>query len=519
MSTPRTWSPYQTAFFDWIEHGTGSAVLVAVAGAGKTTVLVEGSRRMRGSIASAMYNKSAATEFQGRLAEAGISNNQHRAGTFHSFGYSACRQVYKKARLDERAKTDRLLDQIKVPREFHSVCARLVSLAKQGAVGLLQPEADDATWWGIVRHHDLDGDLEDPAAMTWCIGWAREMLAAGRALCHELIDFDDMIYMPVVSKAMRVWANDWLLVDEAQDTNPARRCLARKMLRPGGRAVFVGDPHQAIYGFTGADNDSLDLIRREFGCAELPLTISYRCPRAVVAEAQQLVAHIESHPEAPEGAVRGCTLEDLLPRDAIQTYSDGVTPRAGEKLPPVEKLTQDDAVLCRCTKPLVKLAFRLIRAGIACHVEGREIGQGLLRLATRWKSIRSIDLLREKLTDYLEQETAKLMAKKQEAQAAALADRVETLLALMEGCPDLACVERKVTDLFRDGEPTLTLSTVHKSKGREWNKVFILGRSTYMPSKWARQDWQRDQERNLEYVAVTRAKGELINVAVPGEDK
>lgn len=514
MSTPRTWSPYQQNFFDWIRAGTGSCVLVAVAGSGKTTVLVEGSRHMRGSIASAMYNKSAATEFQGRLAEAGIGNNEHRAGTFHSHGFSALRRVYPRAKLDERAKTALLLDTCKVPKEFHSFCAKLVSLAKQGAVGLLQPEADDATWWGIIRHHDLDGDLEDPAAARWCIGWARDMLERGRAACPELIDFDDMIYMPVVMKTMRVWQNDWLLVDEAQDTNPARRCLARKMLRPGGRAVFVGDPCQAIYGFTGADNDSLDLIRSEFGCAELPLTISYRCPRAVVADAQRLVPHIEASPEAAEGAVHECFLEDLLP-----TVQPGeVSGNRAITIPPVERLTADDAILCRNTKPLVKLAFKLIRAGTACHVEGREIGAGLLRLATRWKSVRTMDRLREKLTGYLEQETAKLMAKGQEAQAGALADRVETLLVIMDGCPDLACVEKKIGDLFRDGEPTLTLSTIHKSKGREWGRVFILGRSTYMPSKWARQDWQRDQERNLEYVAVTRSKGELINVVVPVGD-
>jgi very-short-patch-repair endonuclease len=817
MTTPHTWSPYQQRYFDWIREGSGSALLIAVAGAGKTTVLVEGSRHMTGSVASAMYNKSAATEFQARLQVAEIGGNQHRAGTFHSFGYAACRQVYKKARLDERAKTDRLLDEVKVPREYGALCTKMVSLAKQAAVGLLQPEADDATWWGIVRHHDLDSDLEDPAAMKWCIGWAREMLVASRNMCHELIDFDDMIYMPVVNKSMRVWQNDWLLVDECflpdtpvltgkrgewktigeivetgytgsvltwcprrgvvlgrvtghkkirrnkrmvqircvqrhkgwgqltrkvrlgtpivvctedhlvktaagwtkagelqpgetvylettqgrigayqtkhmigargkqtlsqlhldnkkgqgnksgtrknfisimggngrgptsselllqkklaeagleteigrtvplggrsqgypthykldlcvpgrmigievdgashrgrrdqdakkdkkltamgwsvirltneqvaqmtpsqllqeitpgclveaeilsveeyttqeqyvydievdgtncyfahgllvhncQDTNPARRCLARKMLKPGGRAVFVGDPCQAIYGFTGADNDSLDVIRREFGCTELPLTISYRCPRAVVREAKRLVSHIEVDLAAPEGKVRSCQLSDLLPGERSGALDVHV--------PPVERLTADDAVLCRVTKPLVKLAFRLIRAGIACHVEGREIGTGLLKLATRWKSVKTMDKLRERLQDYLETETAKMMVKKQESQAAALADRVETLLALMEGCPNLACVEKKIADLFKDGEPTLTLSTVHKAKGREWGRVYILGRGVHMPSKWARQDWQQDQERNLEYVAVTRAKSELIDVVMPAE--
>jgi ATP-dependent exoDNAse (exonuclease V) beta subunit len=61
----------------------------------------------------------------------------------------------------------------------------------------------------------------------------------------------------------------------------------------------------------------------------------------------------------------------------------------------------------------------------------------------------------------------------------------------------------------------VTLSTIHKAKGREWPKVFLLGRNRYMPSKYATQDWQLDQEKNLIYVAVTRAQEELIEVRVP----
>jgi superfamily I DNA/RNA helicase len=69
----------------------------------------------------------------------------------------------------------------------------------------------------------------------------------------------------------------------------------------------------------------------------------------------------------------------------------------------------------------------------------------------------------------------------------------------------------------KDGEvpPVLTLSTVHKSKGREWKRVYILGRSKYMPSPYAKKAWQQIQEVNLEYVAITRAMSELIDVPAP----
>jgi superfamily I DNA/RNA helicase len=525
VSAPiRTWSPYQQAYFRWVKEGTGSAVVIAVAGAGKTTVLVEGSRHMAGSVATAMYNKSVAVEFQGRLAEAGIGNNAHRAGTFHSFGNSALRRVYKDTKLDDK-KSSILAQQLKVPEHLVPFSTKLVSLAKNAAVGLYNHAADESAWWAIVSHHDLDSDLENPERdAKEGIQYAIDLLAKSNQVAPDMIDFDDMIYLPVVMRNMRVWQNDWLQVDEAQDTNPARRALARKMLRPGGRAVFVGDPAQAIYGFTGADNDSLDQIRRDFGAVELPLTISYRCPRAVVREAQQLVKHIEASPLAAEGVVRSCQQADLLPTKTTEEEwleTEGVSHLIpiGTIKPPVEALGPADAILCRKTAPLVSLAFALIRAGTPCHVEGREIGAGLIALTKRWKGIRTATALRDKLAEYRERETAKLMAKGAETRAEALADRVECLLVLSEGCDTVQCIQDKVERLFADGAPTLTLSTVHKSKGREWERVFVLGRHQFMPSPWARQDWQQDQERNLIYVAVTRSKSALTYVTAKVEAK
>jgi DNA helicase II / ATP-dependent DNA helicase PcrA len=181
-------------------------------------------------------------------------------------------------------------------------------------------------------------------------------------------------------------------------------------------------------------------------------------------------------------------------------------------------LTSRDAILCRLTAPLIKTAFKLIKNGIGCHVEGRDIGAGLLKLIGRWKRVRSIEALRSRLEDHVEREVEKLTAKGQETKAEAVQDRVDTLFALMDGCQTLAELTDKIEALFSNSEDghqnTLTLSTVHKSKGREWNRVFVLGFQKYMPSKFARQAWQIEQEQNLIYVAFTRAKAELILVDV-----
>jgi superfamily I DNA/RNA helicase len=70
-----------------------------------------------------------------------------------------------------------------------------------------------------------------------------------------------------------------------------------------------------------------------------------------------------------------------------------------------------------------------------------------------------------------------------------------------------------INEIFaNDVSGILVLSTIHKSKGREWNTVFWLDRAGTCPSKYARQAWQQEQEINLQYVAATRAKRSLVDL-------
>ena len=82
----------------------------------------------------------------------------------------------------------------------------------------------------------------------------------------------------------------------------------------------------------------------------------------------------------------------------------------------------------------------------------------------------------------------------------------------------------KVNGLFQDtpeGEPakTVTLLTGHRSKGLEYTRVFAWGVRKFIPSKFAKKEWQLIQEDNLEYVIYTRAIMTLINVAVKEESQ
>ena len=501
-------SPQQQAVFDWVRRERGNAFIEAVAGAGKTTTLLEvcklltprseASRKYH-SVAYAAYNRKIANEVKAKLAAMkakGIDVGYVEPGTFHSFGFKAWTRVYRDCKVaEDDEKSAMMAVELKVPEELQTFVDHLISLAKNDACMKDWQPQDRARWHRLIEHHDLAEDLENPEQVDTGVDFAIKGIRWHRDKAPVLIDFDDMIWLPIVTD-IRVWQHNAVLVDEAQDTNAARRHMARRMCHPTwGRLIFVGDRHQAIYGFTGADNDSIDKIVQEFRCKELPLTVTYRCPQLVVQKAQQYVSHIEAHPSAPAGTVSHMTAKDFLGS--------------------VKGLLPTDAILCRKTAPIVSLAFQLLRKGVACHVEGRDIGKGLIALATRWKT-NDIDRLRERLERWRDRQVKKLQAKGKGTQAEQVADRVECLLVLAEGCHDVECVTLKIKQMFADttgdDKPTLTLCTAHRAKGMEWQRVFILGFNEYMPSKYARQPWQLEQETNLIYVAITRSQDQLFTV-------
>ena len=517
-------STQQSAVVDWVRNGKGSAFVEAVAGSGKTTTLIQLLAATRGSVAFAVYNKPVAEEIKAKIAkyiEKGLIPadlaRRLRVGTFHSFGFGAIIRVYPKVVVsDSRKKLASENKEIAVEnflsfkfmadddewvQSMFPFVHKLVGFAKQRARGVYGATSDRSKWYEIVDHFDLAHEIRSPELIEFGVEMAIAALDEHVRLAPTLVDFDDMVYIPVVT-GMKMWENDWFLGDEAQDTNPARRALARKMLRRDGRSVWVGDRHQAIYGFTGADSDAIDQIVTQFNCCSLPLTVTYRCPKSVVAEAQTVVSHIEAAPSAPEGEVIRTSYETFMSK-----YVDSSKPT--------------DGILCRNTAPLVATAFSLIKRGVPCFVEGRDIGKSLLTLANRF-SARSVDKLREKLEGYAERETQKLIAKGKETQAASLQDRVDTLLVVLSECKRPTELPQKVYNLFADtvsetGVKTVrkmvTLATVHRSKGREWPRVFVLGRDVYMPSRWARQAWQLEQESNLIYVAYTRTMETLVLIS------
>jgi len=328
----------------------------------------------------------------------------------------------------------------------------------------------------------------------------------------------------------------------------------------------------SIYGFRGAHTGSMDELERRFQCRTLPLSVSYRCPQAVVLKAREWVAHIEWAEGAQDGYVgelgtdwRGQSSVSTAPvvgERCVKCQCEYTEHRkelcldcpcgcrceyAGSvsKWKELKDFSPGDAILCRLTRPLVAVAFELVRNRIACRVLGRDIGAGLVALVRRVCKVARIreetglGAFCEALAEYSAAQKLKLIQKKKWAEAGRLDDQIQTVLVFMDsrevrgdGNTGLTSgsdtrrgvvAEATVADLiaeiealFEDNGGTrrgVTLSTIHKFKGLEADRVFVLSGES-CEWRWARQDWEHVQEGNLRYVACTRAKRELRYVTL-----
>lgn len=200
---------------------------------------------------------------------------------------------------------------------------------------------------------------------------------------------------------------------------------------------------------------------------------------------------IHSHPSAPDGIV-------LRP----DRYTESL-------------FTPGSVVLCRNTAPLIGFAFSLLQRDIPCKVLGRDIGAQLAGIV---KQMRTGDLsdLQVRLAEWRTRELDR--AEREDRSPEHILDQFQCIMFFISGLDHdsqtVASLLAKIDLMFSDSGPTtgVTLSTVHRSKGLEYPTVFILDMGKYMPSRFATQPWQLRQERNLCYVAITRAMEKLVYI-------
>ena len=477
-----------------------NVLVQAVAGSGKTTTLLECLRLCEGKVIFLAFNASIRDELTDRVERLGLRNVEVR--TINGLGYAAYadwRGGYANAVVDDKGAKVEAAVRAVVPDSdgwLRPLVGKMVSYAK--AAGLI-PEGVPGTraglvadtekvWADMVAHQDTE--VPDSVPFVVLVEYARAALRVGlRNL--SVVDFDDQIYMTSAYDCP-VSGFDWVFVDETQDLNCLQQEVVARAVR--GNVVAVGDVNQSIYGFRGADPEAMANMVKRFGMTEMPLHVTYRCDRAIVAAAQQWVPHLTARPEAGEGVV------DL----------DGVSLDKA-----VAAMRSGDMVVSRYNASLAKAANALLRARIPCKIKGKDIGAGLMALIRKMRATTVADLVK-RLSAFRASEVAKFMAADKGSMAVAVADKVDTLLVFCEGTETIAEVEAALKGMFvkkTDAKSVVTLSSIHKAKGLEADRVWALNFGAI--PKFAKQDWQIQQERNLLYVAVTRARHQFVNVLVP----
>jgi len=448
--------------------------VLAGAGAGKTRVLtLRVARRVHDASALAdrvlvcTFSRKAADEIGSRLWALEVT--PIRSGTFHRLALSLLHQhhVDRGGRTVALAADRRRLlaevldeeDQDEKPRPGRELSAALVD----GEIGwakarLIPPERYEQE----ARAEKRRGSASAVASL-----YGRyEALRARRGL----LDLDDLLLRAAdvlesdepFAKAVR-WRYRHVFIDEMQDVNPAQFRLLRLLCSDEGDLFTVGDPHQAVYGWNGADPSLLaDLPSLMPGTRVLRLDDNHRSSPQIVRTAAAVLEKSGGIPQSrrPDGPVPQVRAHDDEEAEADWVASQvWLSHRPGRRWEHI-------AVLARTNAQLRLVGSALERQRIPWRHAGRDLGP-------------ASDIDRE---EGLAPTGAGLLHE----------DRPPTLTP-----PD-------------GGGDAVVLSTFHRAKGLQWPAVFVVGLSTaFVPLPAARTAPARAEERRLLYVALTRAEDEL----------
>lgn len=492
----KKWSKYQLAIFDFFKNSTDSVVINASAGSGKTTTMAECAKmasRQGDKSLFCCFNKSIATELQSKMY--GVRNVFCK--TLHSHGWSAIMKTFADQRpsVDNRkwskyidsnfsALSNMTFDNNQQMYSYKRTLADLLDLCR---INLIKNGNTDAIL-DLALHHGLDIIGDEVAVVN-------ELLN----LCYEIpkrdmvFDYTDMIVLPNVVKSIKRNLDNYnvVFVDECQDLNKAQQSLVINSIERGGRFFAVGDRNQAINGFCGADAKSFDTLV-DIAKHELPLSKCYRCGKDIVKLAQTIVPSIEYNETAIDGII--------------------------EHVADLSNVRMGDMIICRKSAPLVGLCLKMISNGISAKVKGTDLAESLKKLIDKMKA-KDIYELYEKLDN----EKSKMIAHVEKLgfktpnnapSVMAFQDKIDCIRVVADTCLSIDDIKAKLDTIFTDyrNGRFICLSTIHKAKGLESDRVHIIVPNKLPLIYRGQQEWEYEQEMNLKYVAITRAKKELYFV-------
>lgn len=471
------WSDYQKELFRSIAKYDGHIIVEALAGAAKTSSIVEGFKYVpkgKNSLVLA-FNKIIQEELRSR-APSYIRDIM----TFHSLGFRAIKQRFGNVELDDYKVINLVKDQLGKDTDFDLITniRDTVAFCKYGLVDI--PDQID----NLIDRFGIDTCEMDRELFI-------KTVIKTLGLCKlqtNKIDFNDMCWMWYIYN-LPLGQYDLCFIDERQDLNKSQLLMARKATKTnGGRIIAVGDENQACYSWRYADTSIIDDLKRQDNCKVLPLPISYRCPKAIIALCKNWVPDIVCPDTAIEGEINDISINELY-----------------------DKAKPGCFILSRTNAPMIKIAMSLIRRGIKANIRGRDIGKQLSYLIKKSKK-KQIPAFLKWLDRWKEDEVSKL--KEKNINTENVLDRHECLVNICDECSSLEEVIKKIDELFNDTDEKniIILSTTHRAKGLERDDVFVL--------RWTYRLWldntdiieKPNEEMNLAYISISRCRKRLFIV-------
>jgi superfamily I DNA/RNA helicase len=382
----------------------------------------------------------------------------------------------------------------------------------------------------------------------------------------QMRDFDDDLWYSAIHAEELSWPKyDVVLADEVQDFNAAQKIMLKKLTENGAKIVAVGDPNQAIYRFRGADNGAFAGISEMLTDAsedkdvEQPLTRNFRSRQAIIDMTNKEgedTGHVSN-------LIKGRPFSEEPGRIGVgqatkyeQSYDDSFSTLQQEMSDMGE--VKQTAYLARTNEPLVHASLQLMKQGTPFIILGKDLAKDLNKHMDRISGLFFLGKTRNKpeggnvkelltaMTGYDKEEqeshsgkvamNAKMKELKETTEA--LAAAIEQFVAekggdglIMEfrrwlsakfGGVDLEkggdagdAARAKFKKEVKENNPVI-LSTVHKSKGLQFQRVYIL-RDDQWPHPKSTSEDDLAQEANNRYIGRTRAEDELHILELEGQ--
>ena len=296
-----------------------------------------------------------------------------------------------------------------------------------------------------------------------------------------------------------------VVIDEAQDMDENEFALIKALMNRNDdmRIIAVGDDDQNIYEFRGSDSKYLKELIEDYGAKKYEMTENYRSGKNIVNFANAFAKTIQSRMKTDDGipvrnfdGIVKITKYDSNPEQPIVNC---IIERKHKGSVCVLTTTNDEALRVSGVLNRNNIPAKLIQSTDGFQMYNlAEIRFFLKQIDNRLKTPVISDALWEDAKKRLENSYNKSSCYEICLKMLLDFERVNKTKYRMD--LEEFIKESKYEDFYTEEKETVSVSTIHKSKGREFDTVYMLLNNV---------PCNTDEEKRKIYVGLTRAKEEL----------